>query len=145
MTEVAFHFGAPDRLAYVCRLLRKAVGSGARVVVLANTEMVQQIDTDLWALSATDFVAHCTSGAEPSVQSCSPVLLVTDLAQATGPRQVLLNLAESVPGGFDQFARVIEVVSQDGADRDPARRRWKQYTERGYPITRHDLTVKGAN
>ena len=145
MSEVAFHFGAPDRLAYVCRLLRKAVGSGARVVVVADTDMVQQIDVDLWALSATDFVAHCTDAAEVSVQSRSPVVLVTDLAQATGPRQVLLNLADAIPEGFDQFARVIEVVSRDGADRDPARRRWKQYTERGYPITRHDLAVKGAN
>lgn len=145
MTEVAFHFGAPDRLAYVCRLLRKAVGSGARVVVLADPDGVQQIDADLWALSATDFVAHCTSGAESSVQNRSPVVLVSDLAQATGPRQVLLNLAESVPEGFDQFERLIEVVSKDGADRDPARRRWKQYTERGYTITRHDLALKGAN
>lgn len=145
MTEVAFHFGAPDRLAYVCRLLRKAVGSGARVVVVADADMVQQIDADLWALSATDFVAHCTGGAESSVLSRSPVVLVTDLVQATGPRQVLLNLAESVPEGFDQFERLIEVVSRDGADRDPARRRWKQYTEWGYPITRHDLAVKGAN
>ena len=145
MTEVAFHFGAPDRLAYVCRLLRKAVGSGARVVVVADTDVVQQIDADLWALSATDFVAHCTGAAEAAVQGRSPVVLVTDLVQATGPRQVLLNLADAVPEGFDQFARVIEVVSRDGADRDPARRRWKQYTERGYPITRHDLAVKGAN
>lgn len=145
MTEVAFHFGAPDRLAYVCRLLRKAVGSGARVVVLADADGVQQIDADLWALSATDFVPHCSSAAESSVRSWSPVVLVTDLAQATGPRQVLLNLAESVPDGFDQFERLIEVVSKDGADRDPARRRWRQYTERGYPITRHDLAVKGAN
>ncbi|MFZ3129456.1 MAG: DNA polymerase III subunit chi, partial [Rhodoferax sp.] len=71
MTEVAFHFGAPDRLAYVCRLLRKAVGSGARVVVLADTDVVQQIDADLWALSATDFVAHCTSAAESSAQNWS--------------------------------------------------------------------------
>ena len=145
MTEVAFHFGAPDRLAYVCRLLRKAVGSGARVVVLADTDMVQQVDAGLWALSATDFVAHCTSDAEPSVQDRSPVLLVTDLVQVVDPRQVLLNLAEAIPEGFDQFARLIEVVSQNGADRDSARRRWKQYTERGYSITRHDLAVKGAN
>ena len=26
MTEVAFHFNAPDKLGYACRLLRKAVG-----------------------------------------------------------------------------------------------------------------------
>ena len=36
MSEVAFHFNAPDKLAYACRLLRKAVGSGARAVVLAD-------------------------------------------------------------------------------------------------------------
>ena len=30
MTEVAFHFNAPDKLGYACRLLRKAVATGAR-------------------------------------------------------------------------------------------------------------------
>ena len=34
MTEVAFHFNAPDKLGYACRLLRKAVGTGARVLDL---------------------------------------------------------------------------------------------------------------
>jgi hypothetical protein len=33
MTEIAFHFNVPDKLAYSCRLLRKAYLSGARVVV----------------------------------------------------------------------------------------------------------------
>ena len=30
MTEVQFHFNVPDRLVYACRLLRKALRSGAR-------------------------------------------------------------------------------------------------------------------
>ena len=58
MTELAFHFGAPDKLAYSCRLLRKAVGSGANVVVVAEAETLAQLDTDLWALSPTEFVPH---------------------------------------------------------------------------------------
>ena len=33
MTEVTFHFNAPDKLGYACRLLRKAVGKGANVIV----------------------------------------------------------------------------------------------------------------
>ena len=28
MTEVDFHFNAPDKLGYACRLLRKAVANG---------------------------------------------------------------------------------------------------------------------
>ena len=46
MTEIAFHFNAPDKLAYACRLLRKAVASGARVrhsLVMANTFVGGQI------------------------------------------------------------------------------------------------------
>ena len=34
MTEVAFHFNAPDKRSYACRLLRKAYLRGARVLVL---------------------------------------------------------------------------------------------------------------
>ena len=35
MTEVAFHFNVPDRLAYTCRLVRKAYAAGGRTVVVA--------------------------------------------------------------------------------------------------------------
>ena len=42
MTEVAFHFNAPDKWAYACRLLRKAVAAGAKVVVLAEPADLEQ-------------------------------------------------------------------------------------------------------
>jgi DNA polymerase-3 subunit chi len=56
--------------------------------------------------------------------------------------QVLVNLGGSVPAGFESFERVIEVVTLDDADRQAARGRWKHYADRGYSITRHDLTLK---
>ena len=142
MTELAFHFGAPDKLAYACRLLRKAVGSGARVVVVADADAVARLDTDLWGVSPTDFVPHCADDAAPSVRNRSPVLLTGDTDKLAPPYQVLVNLADSVPRGFDRFERVIEVVSTDPSDRDLARARWRVYTEQGYTITRHDLTLK---
>lgn len=145
MTEIAFHFGAPDKLAYACRLLRKALASGAKVVVLAPEAVTAKLDADLWALSATEFVAHAVGTSEPSVKNRSSVVLVSDMAQAFSERQVLVNLTDSVPRQFDAFARLIEVVSLDEADRHSARVRWKQYTERGYSITRHDLALRGAN
>ena len=54
MTELAFHFGAPDKLAYACRLLRKAVRGGARVAVVAEATALAQLDVDLWGVSPTD-------------------------------------------------------------------------------------------
>ncbi|MES2952277.1 MAG: DNA polymerase III subunit chi [Pseudomonadota bacterium] len=142
MTALAFHFGAPDKLAYTCRLLRKAIGSGAKVVLVADADVMAQMDADLWALSPAEFLPHCLATANASVQSRSPLVLVTDAGHAPQQSGVLVNLMDTVPQGFERFERVIEVVSTDATDRDRARRRWRQYTERGYTITRHDLTLK---
>ena len=36
MTEVEFHFNVGDKLAYSCRLLRKARAGGAKIMVTAE-------------------------------------------------------------------------------------------------------------
>ena len=48
MTEVMFHLNVPDRLGYACRLLRKAYGSGAKVVVSAPPATLARLDVLLW-------------------------------------------------------------------------------------------------
>ena len=144
MTEVAFHFNAPDSLNYACRLLRKAVGSGAKVVVTGAPDTLRELDALLWTFSATDFVPHCLADSEAHVVAASPVVLATSIA-STAHQQVLLNLGRLVPEGFDRFERVIELVGQDEQQRQLARARWKQYTDRGYAITRHDLTLKTSD
>lgn len=144
MTDIAFHFGAQDRLAYVCRLLRKATATGARLLVVADASTLDQLDVDLWGVAATDFVTHCHTAADPVVVRRSAVVL-TDATPAKSPDfSVLLNLGENVPDGFAAFDRVIEVVSQDDADRQAARQRWKAYTAMGYDITRHDIASRAA-
>lgn len=141
MTEVAFHFNAPDRVAYACRLLRKAVSSGAQLVVIGSPDTLRQLDAALWTFSPVDFVPHCYLESEPSVVAASPVMLMTSTESA--PHfQVLVNLGKAVPGGFERFERVIEVVTLDDEDRQFARTRWKHYADRGYAITRHDLNLK---
>ncbi len=139
MTEVAFHFGAPDRLAYTCRLLRKGTATGARLQVRASAATLRALDAALWALGPTDFISHCDASAPDSVRVRSSVLLVDADAAVQPDFPVMVNLAADVPSGFEQFKRVIEIVSTDEQERSLARLRWKHYTERGYTITRHDL------
>lgn len=141
MTEIAFHFNASDKLAYTCRLLRKAVASGARVVVTAEPPTLQQLDVALWTFSALDFLPHCAAQATPGVLARSPIVLTAVLADAPH-QQVLVNLSDNLPDGFERFERLIEVVSGDAADRQAARQRWKHYADRGYAIVRHDLMQK---
>jgi len=140
MTEVAFHFNVPDKLAYGCRLLRKAWGSGARVVVTAEPETLERLDLMLWTFSALEFVPHCRLTASAATLSASPVLLAPTLADCPH-HEVLVNLGQDVPPGFEQFERFIELVTVADADRAAARSRWKHYTDRGYAMKRHDLAI----
>ena len=128
MTEVAFHFNIPERLRYVSRLLRKAVAHSESVVLVAAPEVLQQVDRQLWQLAPTEFIGHCLLGQPEQAQS---------------PEARHARLLPEVPAGFEQFARLIEVVTFDEQDRAQARTRWKYYTSRGYQIVRHDVQVRG--
>jgi DNA polymerase-3 subunit chi len=142
MTEVAFHFNVPDKLGYACRLLRKAAGSGAKVVVTGEAELLRALDTELWTFSALEFLPHChAASADAQVLSASPIVLA-DAPRATPHQEVLVNLGTRIPDGFERFERLIEVVTQEDEDRARARSRWKHYADRGYAIKRHDLAAK---
>ena len=60
-------------------------------------------------------------------------------------QQMLVNLDEAVPAGFERYERVIELVGNDAADRQFARLRWKHYASRGYAMVRHDVSGAGAS
>jgi DNA polymerase III subunit chi len=141
MTEVSFHFNVPDRLAYSCRLLRKATRLGSRVAVSAPAETLGQLDRALWTFDPADFVPHrrlAPGEAAPEQMRPTPIWLLEQLGDAPD-HDVLLNLGDVVPAGFESFGRVIEVVTLADADRQAARERWKYYSGRGYVITRHEV------
>ena len=143
VTEIAFHHGAPDKLAYALRLLRKAVGTGVRVLVLAPPGLVQQLDAALWATAPTDFLPHCLADAPAQVRALSLVVLADEGAEVSAPDlPVLVNLGAQMPPGFEHHQRVIEVVSTDLDDRVLARQRWKSYAAQGFAILRHDLKLR---
>jgi len=142
VTAIAFHFGAPDKVAYVCRLLRKATTSGKKIAVTADSKTLSQLDADLWAVSSTDFITHGVGAAEGRMSSQSQVIMVPASQTESISAAILVNLGEQVPNGFTSFERVIEVVSTDAFDRDLARQRWKHYTAQGYSIDHHDLALK---
>ena len=141
MTEVSFHFNVRDRLTYACRLLRKATRQGARVTVAAPPATLAQLDRALWTFDPLEFVPHVRVvpgvAVAPRLRD-TPVWLVEQTADAAH-RDVLLNLGLEPPGGFESFARVIEIVSTDADERSSGRERWKHYAGRGYEIQRHEV------
>ncbi len=138
MARIEFHFNAPALVPYSCRLLRKVHARGLRAQVVGHATTLAQLDQALWTFSALDFLPHCLADAPAAIQQRSSVLL-SEQARADWDRQVLINLGESVPEGFEAFERIIEVVSVDELHRAQGRERWRQYTRLGHELVRHDL------
>jgi DNA polymerase III subunit chi len=143
MTEIAFHFNVPDKLAYSCRLLRKAYLSGARIAVTAEPDVLAELDALLWSFSAAEFVPHCTASASAISLKATPIVLSGSLAQCLH-HDVLVNLGQGVPAGFEGFERFIEVVALPPEDVTAGRSRWKHYAARGYALKKHDLAQPGG-
>ncbi len=141
MTEVAFHFNAPDRLGYACRLLRKAYLKGARLQVLADPSLAAALDQQLWLMTGVEFVPHCRSDAPASLLARSPIVISSEVTDPAGSGHVLVNLSDALPEGFQRFARVIEVVTADPPVRSLARERWKQYKAAGHEPQHLDLSA----
>ena len=147
MTQVDFHFNAPEKLPYVCRLPRKASGQGSRLGVWADQETCHLLNQLLWNLSASDFVTHCLLSEAPQLIEHSSVILSPHWADLSGLHQlnVYLNLNEVPPPNFDNIERLIEVVGPEDRDRSSARQRWKHYSQLGYQINRFDLAAVTSN
>ena len=142
MTDISFHFNVTDPFAYICRLLRKACASGAKVAVTAEPDALAQLDQLLWSFSATEFVPHCRVNAGATLMEDLSVLLVESPAKCPH-HGVLVNLGLTIPDGYERFERFIEVVTTGPEERRAARDRWKHYSVRGYALQKHDLTGTG--
>lgn len=140
MVRIDFHFNAPDKNGYVCRLARKARAARKKLVIYSTDEQVlTDLDRHLWTFSETDFLPHCRVGAAHA--GLTPILLLGggDTPDELLPHhEVLVNLDRNWPPLFARFERLIEVVTTDEADRQAGRQRWKFYTNRGYALTHHD-------
>ncbi|WP_034292376.1 DNA polymerase III subunit chi [Herbaspirillum sp. RV1423] len=134
MTRIDFHSNVPNKLAYACRLVRKARTAQCNIVLLGKDRSeLAQLDQLLWTFSEQDFLPHVRAGDPLAAQT--PVIL-TDSETAELPHhQVLINLSGATPEHFARFERMFEIISSDETDKVAGRDRYRFYKERGYPLS----------
>jgi DNA polymerase-3 subunit chi len=147
VTSIDFYFNAGDRLDVACRLAGKALQQKKRVLIYApQPELAQRIDRMLWTAQAVSFIPHCA--AHDALAAETPVLIASDgdvpRSSPASACEVLVNLSAECPPFFERHERLLEIVSQDDAERGAGRARFKFYRDRGYEIRNHDLAKAGA-
>jgi DNA polymerase-3 subunit chi len=134
MTRIDFHSNVPDKIAYACRLTRKAYMAGNRVLLLADdATQLAALDTALWTFSAPDFLPHVLAGDALAPQT--PIVLSDSDAAEPPHCELLVNLSRRLPAHFARFGRLIEIVSTDADDAATARQRYTDYKRQAYQPT----------
>ena len=141
MTEVEFHTGVADPLDFACRLLRKAVRQGARVLVTAPGETLGALDRLLWTFEERDFVPHVrVPGTSAATAALTPIWLATTTAAVEGLADmpgVLVNLDGEAPAAPQALRRLIEIVGAEPDAAERGRERWRAYKAAGLEIHHH--------
>jgi len=134
MTRIDFHSNVPNKLAYACRLVRKARAAQCKIVLLgSNSSELSQLDQLLWTFSEQDFFPHVHAG-DPLAAQTAIILSADDNAELPH-HHVLINLSGRQPEHFARFERMFEIISADDNDKAAGRDRYRFYKERGYPLS----------
>jgi len=135
MTRIDFHSNIPDKIAYACRLVRKARASADCHIVLFTTDRsdLAALDEALWTFSELDFLPHVFAGDTNA--DATPIILTDDGNVQLLHHQILVNLSAETPANFASFERMFEIISTDEADKAAGRERYRYYQQRGYPLT----------
>lgn len=141
MRRVEFHHGIGNKLAYACRLLRKAHRAGAQVAVTGDLATLQALDRELWTFDDQEFLPHVLAAGKPLPERlhATPIWLSPDAASAPGERSILVNVGREMPAGMDRFERLFDLVSSEPDDRQQGRLRWKAYAAQGWDVQPHEV------
>ena len=134
MTRIDFHSNVPDKIAYACRLVRKALSAQNQIVLLTDdANQLAELDAALWNFSSVDFLPHVLASDPLAAQT--PIIL-TDNDEADLPHtDLLVNLSRRTPNNVGQFKRMIEVISSNEEDAAAGRKRYVAYKQQDYPLT----------
>ncbi len=137
MTRVDFYQlnpQQPNQDRVVCQLCQKAYENKQFTLLLTqNQQQTAHLDRQLWVFYDDSFIPH---DAQESDEFKTPILIHNE-PELNGDRQLLINLANTIPTNFAQFERVIELVTEE--NKQQAREHYSYYKERGYPLNHYNL------
>jgi DNA polymerase III subunit chi len=135
---------ARQRWAFACRLTEKAYLKDLKIVIVSDTLAdAQALDELLWTFNERSFIPHKVCIDEHSVDPATAVHLTVEAAPAAADllpaADLLVNLAQRLPAGFQRYARIAEVIDADEERRRLGRERFKVYRDLKLPLETHQM------
>jgi DNA polymerase-3 subunit chi len=127
---IDFHSNIADKTNYICRLVRKARSANCEIVIFdQNLAYLKELDDALWTFSGVDFLPHVF--AHDPLASQTPIILCGNQSEKLPHYNILINLHHEVLPNFQQFKRVIEIVTSSEEDTQAGRNKYRHYQKLG--------------
>lgn len=145
MSRIDIAHGAEHRLKQACQTVYKHFLAGRHIwVYCTDTRRLQAFSKGLWEIESTAFVPHPhvgESGLKAHVSLCDNLSEMSTLAllQKEGEKPWLLNLDIACPPNYQQFDRILEIVSLHPEDKRLAKERIRTYLQDQQYVVYHDL------
>ena len=123
---------------FACLMAHKIWRKGKPLFINAESkEAAESFDNLLWTYHDISFVPHELINSDPA--TVSPVIVGWQGETPENSMEVILNLAPDLPTSADRFARIVEIVAGDNTLRQQARKRYREYKNRGYELYDHNI------
>ncbi|NLJ50783.1 MAG: DNA polymerase III subunit chi [Alcaligenaceae bacterium] len=159
--KVFFAFGVKHRIQQAALTAAKNYRSAKKILVYSSEQKrLDGFSRMLWDLTPASFIPQESIRTLGELRS----LLMQEWAEEDKPQPIfllqnaellmaeelnslaadiwLLNLDLACPPQYQQFACVLEIVSEHEADKQYARQRWKQYRAEGVELISHQMGKK---
>lgn len=126
-----------QRLQFACRLIEKAYRQKHRIYIHTLDEKeAHQLDELLWTYREDSFLPHNLHGEGPTL---TPPIQIGVNVTPENHRDIMINLSNTVPDCHTQFARILELVSNETSSQEAARERFRFYRAQGFELNTHKL------
>lgn len=127
-----------QRLLLACRLAEKAYEAKLGVLLVSpDAADAKALDELLWTFDERAFLPHDLA-LEGKADPATPVHVALDSANM-GPKDLLINLTDTLPSGWESFPRIAEIIDADEKRRRLGRERFKAYRDAKVVLETHQL------
>lgn len=156
--KVFFAFGVDHRIQQAASSAAKNYRSTKKILVFSSEQKrLDMFSRMLWdltpeafipqeAISSSEYLSELIANEWADDSKAQPILLVQNVDFLSNQELLskaadiwLLNLDLACPPHYQQFACVLEIVSEHETDKQYARRRWKQYRAEGAELISHQI------
>ncbi len=129
------------KLNFACKVVQKAFNQDLKVYLQTDrSDQSRDLDKLLWTFSQNSFIPHKLAEDPSRNWDHYPVQIGNVALSNENPQaDILIALTNAVPESYEKFNRVIDLITNDPADKLAGRERYRVYRDAGIEPNTHNI------